>query len=274
MTSPTRVLLVVHGLAPEFRGGTESYVEVLAPALVARGLEVAILCGSARAADPPAIEQSDASGIPVYRLHRRGLFLDAWDRSHDPEAEALYRDLLRTLRPDVVHVHHWIRLTRTLVAVASEEGIPSVVTLHDAWVTCPRCFRVREDGYCERPLAEVHCVPCVPSPDFLPRDRIAAAVRSHAADLRDELRLATVRVVPSLAHRELVSRHTGMSPGAFRVVPHGTMPSVPSSMCHSISARYAASSKTPSLKGVINATIEPLNIFATPYRLSSAGPYR
>ena len=41
------------------------------------------------------------------------------------------------------------------------------------------------------------------------------------------------------------------------VVPHGTMQWVPESMCHWISALKPSSSNSPSLKGVIMATIAP-----------------
>ena len=36
-------------------------------------------------------------------------------------------------RPDVLHVHQWIRLTSNLLEIADELGIPAVVTLHDLY---------------------------------------------------------------------------------------------------------------------------------------------
>ena len=47
-----RILFVVHGLPPEFTGGTELYALRAARALTARGHQVDLVCGSSEARDP------------------------------------------------------------------------------------------------------------------------------------------------------------------------------------------------------------------------------
>jgi hypothetical protein len=69
--------------------------------------------------------------VPCFRLHRSGLFVDNWDKSWAPEIESGIDDVLKTFKPDLVHVHHWIRLSRHLVELFHDRGIPCVATLHD-----------------------------------------------------------------------------------------------------------------------------------------------
>ena len=53
-----------------------------------------------------------------------------------------------------------------LVEAAQEAGIPTVVTLHDAWWLCERMFMVRANGqYCGQTAIDADvCATCVPQP--------------------------------------------------------------------------------------------------------------
>ncbi len=220
---PLHVLLVAHGLAPEFRGGTELYVERLGQALSSAGARVSLLCGSSLAKSEATLERFDLGGIEAFRLHRSGLFVDNWERSYAPEVEQIFARLLADLKPDVVHVHHWIRLTRTLVKTASAGGYPAVVTLHDLWSTCPRCFRVRDDGFCTRALSPEECRSCVPIDPWWSQSEIDAGIQGFARDFRRELELAARRFVPTEAHGRFLAQALGRSFDDFTVLAHGSL---------------------------------------------------
>ena len=222
-----RILFVVHGFPPESRGGTESYCLEAARALHGLGHDVHVLAGSMSGATPPDLVPSTVEGVPVLTLRRQGLFVDDWDRSDAPDAEALFRQALARLRPDVVHVHHWIRLTRTLVATSHTEGIPALATLHDLWATCPRCFRIREGSFCRLPLGPASCLTCVPRL-LDPGDAVVAGeIEQYRDDFAQELRLARRLIVPSGAHRDLVAALIDEPPGRLLVLPHGTIGQAP-----------------------------------------------
>ena len=100
------------------------YTVGLAKALQDGGHDVHILSGSAEGRETPEIERLECEGVPVHRLHRHGLFVDSWDKSYAPDVEVLLRAVLADVQPDIVHVHHWVRLTRTIVATCRGAGLP------------------------------------------------------------------------------------------------------------------------------------------------------
>src|SRR4051794_9790720 len=121
-----RVLLVVHGLPPELHGGTENAVVTLAGALADLGHTVTILAGSNAHAGSWRSEESEQArpgaerGLRLVRLQRDDLYYEHWQKALHPGVSAAFRELLARERPDVVHVHHWVRLSRDLVATAAQ----------------------------------------------------------------------------------------------------------------------------------------------------------
>ena len=82
---------------------------------------------------------------------------------------------------------------------------------------------------------------------------IASAVELEPAPAITGTRPAAASITSSTTRSCSAWERVGNSP----VVPTGTRPWVPCSMCHSTSAPSAASSIPPLRKGVIKATIEP-----------------
>ncbi|TAJ07895.1 MAG: hypothetical protein EPO68_15980, partial [Planctomycetota bacterium] len=126
-----KVLLALHGYPPELVGGTESAVQALAHGLLRRGHEVVVVAGSLQ--HGPEFRVSEArdevagvGAVRVLRIHRADLYFDHWHKSASGRAERALREILARERPDLVHVHHWIRLSRGLVATAARAGVPAV----------------------------------------------------------------------------------------------------------------------------------------------------
>ncbi|MEZ5988833.1 MAG: glycosyltransferase [Planctomycetota bacterium] len=218
-----KLLHLLHGYPPEFFGGTELYVQALARAQVAAGHEVVVLCGTNRSG-PTGRDASLEDGVPVHRLRRSWAFHERWDHGSSPEVAKLVREVLTEEGPDLVHVHHWSRLTRELVRLARTEGVPVVASLHDLYASCPRIFRVREgEAFCERPLSPTSCLDCVPREPWMSDDLVAQGIRWFASDLHAELEAADLRLVPSAAHARQLARHTGFAEADFVVEPHGSI---------------------------------------------------
>ncbi len=230
-----KVLLVAHGYPPELVGGTEVSVQGLARGLARRGHEVLVVAGSMRheagfrTSDDVDVDPVAGARIRVHRIHRADLYFDHWQKSASERAGQAFRAVLRESAPDLVHVHHWIRLTRDLVACAAREGVPALVTLHDLWTSCLVTFRVRPDTkeFCEVPLAPHPCLDCAallpPRTPWVSRESQMLALAERRADLVRELRLARAVIAPTRTHAEHVARFLGLDAGALavRVVPHG-----------------------------------------------------
>ena len=220
-----KVLMIVHGFAPECSGGTESHVLRCSRELVKRGHEAEVLCGSHEGAGPgqaePRVDVFTHQGLRVHRIHRTGLYVDSWDKGFAPEVAPILEALLSEFRPDLVHVHHWIRLTRNLIELCHDRGVPAVCTLHDLWTTCPQAFRVHGEQFCEPGCEGTKCPLCAPMGESMTPEEQACELELFRDDFANELNLARRIIVPSVAHRELIRRcHSGLG-GRLRVVPHG-----------------------------------------------------
>lgn len=238
-----KILLALHGYPPELLGGTESAVRELAHGLVRAGHEVVVVAGTLRyeqgfrrsleldpVADGGATDgHGGARTIRVHKIHRADLYFDHWQKSASARASLAFREVLREERPDLVHVHHWIRLSRDLVQRAALERIPAVVTLHDLWTTCLVTFRVKPESgeFCEVKLGPSPCLRCAaqvpPRTPWLSYEAQGVALLERSADLSRELELARRVLVPTRAHAEAVLRYLGLARERLdvRVVPHG-----------------------------------------------------
>jgi glycosyltransferase involved in cell wall biosynthesis len=228
-----KLLLVAHGWPPELVGGTENATRALAHALVRAGHTVVGVAGTLQraaagtvAADEKRDDGPGGTSLRLVRIRRGDLYFDHWQKSRSPGVARVFQELVRAERPDVVHVHHWIRLTRDLVACAARAGAPAVVTLHDHWVGCPIAFRVRPDtrAACDAPVGPHPCAACagktVPRTPWVPVGAAFLAVAERQRDLARELELARAIVVPTRAHAHALQRFLGSGGGPLAERTH------------------------------------------------------
>jgi len=217
-----KVLQVVHGFPPDCTGGTESFVERLSQGLVTRGVETVVISGALESRTPAQTSESRWKGLRVVRIHRPDSYYETWERSFSEPAARLFVEILEKERPDLVHVHHWLRLSRDLVARAHAAGVPAVLTLHDFGSTCLICFRVKaDDSFCTVPLAVENCHPCVGTPAGMEPGAAAAEIGRVREDFLREVGLARERIALSSAQASILSRVTGRPVSDFRVLPLG-----------------------------------------------------
>ena len=97
-----KILMIVHGFAPECSGGTESHVLRCSRNLVKRGHWVEILCGSHEGAGPgrmePRVSVYEHQGLRVRKIHRTGLYVDNFEKGLAPEIEPPPRPRGRMVR--------------------------------------------------------------------------------------------------------------------------------------------------------------------------------
>lgn len=188
------------GFPPDRRGGIEQSTRALARGLVLAGLEVAVFAGTddSQVEAWPRIERLDDNGhvVRVHRVHRSDLYYGHWQKRRSPEVGAWFERVLAEERPDVMHLHHWVRLSDDLVLRAAVAGVPAVVTLHDLWVSCPLFFRLRPGSLrpCDEPIGPEACVPCVatvgPPTPWVSEDEQAALISGMRKRVCWELSLA------------------------------------------------------------------------------------
>jgi len=223
-----RILQIVHGFPLEAIGGTERYCEALSRCLLTRGHECVVLAGSGRGAPEPSLSLEDQDDLLVSRYVRVAGQPDRWTDEYDAEAERLARRLLALVNPDVVHLHHWRWLTNNLVAICADLGIPKVITLHDAWTTCPRIHRIRGDSeFCSEPVATAPCLSCAERGPWQGDEEITRALALRREMMEAELALAEAVIVPSEAHRRFVMTLLDLPEDRLIVLPHGALSTLP-----------------------------------------------
>jgi len=115
---------------PGPRGGAERHVSMVTRLLADAGHQVEDWA------------PGEASGLRALR-----------DRIHNPDARAHVAARIAAFRPDVVHVHNFLRrLSPAPIVEARRAGLATVLTVHDFQLFCPRTWAVRADGSpCARP---------------------------------------------------------------------------------------------------------------------------
>lgn len=252
-----KILFACHGFPPEQRGGVESSSADLALSLAGRGHRVTVVCGSLRRSVDPGratlvrgeLRGADGERVSLLRLSRPDLYFDHWHKSQSAAAASAFREILRQERPDVVHVHHWLRLSRDLVCVAAREQVPAVITLHDAFASCPIVFRVRSDTRqaCAAPVGPNPCIACAgrlaPRTPWVSSETAFMMLAERQRDLARELELARVLIAPSQAHARALERDLGRAVNSLvcEVIP----PRARASAC---TARAAAAANAARLR--------------------------
>lgn len=218
--APVKVLHVVHGYFPQSVGGAESYVRTIAHAQHDAGHQVVLVSGDMQPWEQCGLERFEEHGIQRYALHRDDQFFDHHAKAWHPGIDRLWRDLLARERPDLVHVHQWIRLTCTLIEIAEGLGLPTVLTLHDVLSTCPRAFRVDRDGQaCTRPFGVASCLPCAPRYGHESDAELREGLELFGASLRNEIMRARRVLVCDASTAELVAKEQDLPPSRFAVLP-------------------------------------------------------
>ena len=215
-----KVLHITHGYFPECYGGIEVYLRTLLATQRNRGMNVQLLSGSMELRSECEIEVETVDGSEVHRLHRDDLYFDHYAHSYHPKASQLIRDLIVRVRPDVVHVHQWIRLSSDLVGIANHLGIPTVVTLHDVYTSCPRAFRVDRDHQpCARELSISNCAGCVPKFGHETQREVDEGISLFREQYQAELQTADRILVGMQVTADLISATTGLPLDRFTVQP-------------------------------------------------------
>ncbi len=217
-----RILQIVHGFPPESIAGTERYCEAVCAQLRSRGHTVTVFAGTGQPTAKATTVTTEQDGLDVTRYYRAGGRDYGWMDGYDPEVEQALRSVLASCRPDIVHVHHWHRLTNNLVAICADLSIPVVVTLHDVWTSCPRIHRIhREGSFCREPLLTAPCLHCVERTQWQTDLEVADALTLRQQMIEAELSLASALIVPSEAHRSLLLQLLELPENRLIVLPHG-----------------------------------------------------
>jgi glycosyltransferase involved in cell wall biosynthesis len=124
-------------------------------------------------------------GVAVVELINNWRCASFEDTYRSPLITDRIRHVLRTVRPDVVHVHNLLNLSFDLPACAHELRIPVVATLHDYTLVCASGGqRVhRRDQHVCHDIDPVRCARCFSESPFSAQAALGRVTRTGAAGL-------------------------------------------------------------------------------------------
>lgn len=210
-----RILFVTASYLPESVGGVELHVAGLVRSLRAAGHGCAVAARTARAGQPHlSTRTDDVDGVPVVRL--ANTFEDATSLeslyAHPGIADALM-GVVDGFLPDVVHVHHLTCLSTAFLDRLCERRVPTVMTLHDFWMGCPRGQRITAGlSLCPEIRLE-KCVPCLR--ELWPHLLGGSPGSEASADERDAVDRARLEQYHATMQRVLSGVDRLVTPSAF-----------------------------------------------------------
>jgi glycosyltransferase involved in cell wall biosynthesis len=133
-----RILHVIHDFLPRHQAGSEIYAFELIQAQRALGLEAQVLCADY----DPALTHGTFrrrlhEGVVVNELINNWMFSSFQETYRSAFLNRQIRRLLRSVMPDVLHIHNLLNLSFDIPAIARALRIPSLATLHDYTLVCP-----------------------------------------------------------------------------------------------------------------------------------------
>lgn len=215
-----RILLISHGFPPDSVGGVEQHTRGLADALVELGHDVHVYAKLGIAGHAQGDRLGPVGDNPkVTRVVYRYEGLDGLRSLYRvPALDDAFDAFLAANRFDVAHAHHLTGMSTGLIDVLRRHDVPSVLTLHDYWLMCPRGQMWRDDGSVCDAVETSRCAECL-RPTFGGWISDESVATLHT-DAREVLAGATRLVVPS-ARAIDPFRALGVDGDAIRVVENG-----------------------------------------------------
>lgn len=134
-----RILKVIHGYPPYYSAGSEVYSQMLANGL-AENHEVQVFTRFENSFLADFFYKTELDYLdPRILLHLVNIPLTKYRYKFlNEEVDLIFKKILEEFKPHIVHFGHLNHLSLSLPKITSELNIPSVYTLHDFWLMCPR----------------------------------------------------------------------------------------------------------------------------------------
>lgn len=130
-----RIVKVIHGYPPLYNAGSEVYSSSVCEEL-SKENQVFVFTRE----ENPYIhdfhvrKEKINNNLELYIVNKAR----EKDGYRHPVMDKIFLDLLGNFRPDVVHIGHLNHMSTGIVDQLVKEKIPTVFTLHDFWLMCPR----------------------------------------------------------------------------------------------------------------------------------------
>ena len=157
-----KILYVIHDFLPKHQAGAEIYTYLLAKAMSRKHEVLLFFTEISSLGTPYSLKRREVDGLPCIEVFRPPEAAITENPCNDQQMEKLFRQLLRDYQPDILHIQHLLYHSLQYPAIAKAMGIPTLFTLHDYWLSCPRWGqRIRKDLTLCHSVNIDHCSECL-----------------------------------------------------------------------------------------------------------------
>jgi glycosyltransferase involved in cell wall biosynthesis/molybdenum cofactor biosynthesis enzyme MoaA len=134
-----KILKVIHGYPPRYSAGSEVYSQLLCHELANRH-EVQVFSRQENSFLPDYYYKTELdSDDPRVLVHLINVPNSKYrDKYIHDVVDEKFKEILLAFKPDIVHFGHLSHLSLNLPQITKALMIPSIFTLHDFWLMCPR----------------------------------------------------------------------------------------------------------------------------------------
>ncbi|MHA1797279.1 MAG: glycosyltransferase family 4 protein [Candidatus Helarchaeota archaeon] len=146
-----RILKVMHGFPPEYMAGSEVYSLHLALELNKKHEVIVFHRIENPFLDEYSLNMKEFQGLTKYVLNIPYLPHYFEGRYINEKVDEIFTQFLDKIKPDIVHFGHLNYLSSNLVKITKTKNIPTIFTLHDFWLFCPRgqLINRRDESLCD-----------------------------------------------------------------------------------------------------------------------------
>lgn len=146
-----KILIATHHSPPNYLGGVEWVTLHGAQWLQAHGHEVEIVSIEEIRSLPGGEVTSQEETYQGIRIQRLSIPAspdeEKFQQSYwNGPVGRWFEQHLKEQQPDIVHLHSGYLITVSVLEAARNQGIPTVLSLHDYWTVCPRINLLHPDG--------------------------------------------------------------------------------------------------------------------------------
>ena len=161
------ILIAVHHFPPAFTGGAEWRAYRTAKSLQGRGHSVSVVC--IEKIDFQTEKNIDWKDEVFNDLPVRRLYFNLWTapdiftwKYNNPWIGENIRKILREKKIDILHLVSGYLISSSVLEVARQENVKTVLSLTDFWFLCPRISMINsQDKISELPITPQKCTQCL-----------------------------------------------------------------------------------------------------------------
>lgn len=141
-----KILQVVHSFVPYTMAGSEVYSYKLSKELAKRHKVYVFFRVNDAKRKEYSVTYKKFEDLETYAVNHTFRSCNSFSDTYSDKAiDAKFAQLLDTVSPDIVHIHHLLFLSYGLVDEIKKRGIPVIYTLHDYWLICHRGQLIKDD---------------------------------------------------------------------------------------------------------------------------------